>query len=129
MTSFSAFADQYFTLRPAPRSAAKPTSSQSIESLAFTHALVALAAQLSAIDGTPKKSEYAAFQSMFVAEGEADENKLRSLFIKHVNAETNSLQYARKITAITSGQVGLRQEIFTRFERIASADGMLNAAE
>lgn len=130
MTSFNAFADEYFSL---PRTAARPSASaaptRSVESLAFTHALVALAAQLSAVDGTPKKTEYFAFQSLFVAEGEADEAKLRSLFVKHVGGSTSSLQYARQITAITTGQAGLRQEIFARFVRIATADGALNAAE
>lgn len=133
MTSFNAFADEYFSPRaPRVREAApapKTVPAQSVESLAFTHALVALAAHLSAVDGTPQKSEYLAFQSLFVAEGEADEAKLRSLFVKHVGAQTPSLQYARQITAITTGQLGLRQEIFARFVRIATADGMLNAAE
>lgn len=131
MTSFTAFADEYFS--PARtrvrQSVATAVPTQSVESLAFTHALVALAAQLSAVDGTPKKSEYFAFQSLFVAQGEADEGKLRSLFVKHVGASTSSLQYARQITAITIGQKGLRQEIFARFVRIATADGALNAAE
>ncbi len=130
MTSFTAFADEYFSLPRTPVRAASPTApTQSVEALAFTHALVALAAQLSAVDGTPKKTEYLAFQSLFVAEGHADEGKLRSLFVKHVGGNTSSLQYARQITAITTGQTGLRQEIFARFVRIATADGALNAAE
>lgn len=130
MTSFTAFADEYFSpSRPQARAASPAVPTQSVESLAFTHALVALAAQLSAIDGTPTKSEYYAFQSLFVAEGEADEAKLRSLFVKHVGASTSSLQYARQITAITTGQLALRKEIFARFVRIATADGALNAAE
>lgn len=130
MTSFTAFADEYFSLPRTPvRDAAPVATAPSIESLAFTHALVALAAQLAAVDGTPKRTEYLAFQSLFVAEGHVDEGKLRSLFVKHVGAGTSSLQYARQITAITAGQIGLRQEIFARFVRIATADGALNAAE
>lgn len=130
MTSFNAFADEYFSPRATGHRAATPTvKTQSVEALAFTHALVALAAQLAAIDGTPQKSEYLAFQSLFVAEGVADEAKLRSLFVKHVGPTSSSLQYARQITAITTGQMGLRQEIFARFVRIATADGALNAAE
>ena len=130
MTSFNAFADEYFSPRATGRREATPqVTAQSVEALAFTHALVALAAQLAAIDGTPQKSEYLAFQSLFVAEGEADEAKLRSLFVKHVGPNSSSLQYARQITAITTGQMGLRQEIFARFVRIATADGALNAAE
>lgn len=133
MTSFNAFADEYFSPRASRQretvSAAQTVPAQSVESLAFTHALVALAAHLAAVDGTPQKSEYLAFQSLFVAEGVADEAKLRSLFVKHVGAQGSSLQYARQITAITTGQLGLRQEIFARFVRIATADGMLNAAE
>lgn len=129
MTSYSAFADAYFTARR-PRAAAAPATRQkTVESLAFTHALVALAAQLSAIDGTPKKSEYLAFQNLFVAQGEADEAKLRSLFVKHVGERSSLLQYARQVAALTGNQMSLRQDIFVRYVRIATADGSLNAAE
>lgn len=129
MTSFAAFADDYYPARSTATPVVPAASAPSVESLAFTHALVALAAQLSAVDGTPSKVEYLAFQSLFVAEGEADETKLRNLFVKHVGQGGSTVQYARQITAITSGQLGLRQEIFVRFVRIATADGMLNAAE
>lgn len=130
MTSFNAFADEYFSLPRTPaRATVASVPAQSVESLAFTHALVALSAQLAAVDGTPNKTEYFAFESLFVAEGHANEAKLRSLFVKHVGGNTSSLQYARQITAITTGQMGLRQEIFARFVRIATADGALNAAE
>ena len=130
MTAYSAFADEYF----APQRAAKKTreavpSAQAVEQLAFTHALVALAAQLSAVDGTPKKSEYLAFQSLFVAQGDADEGKLRNLFVKHVNERGSLLQYARQVTALTGNQPTLRREIFLRLVRIATVDGLLNAAE
>ena len=128
MTSFAAFADEYFPPRPKAAAAPAPRPATS-ESLAFSHALVALAAQLAAVDGTPQPSEYRAFHGLFVAEDGTDEQKLRSLFVKHAGTGAPGLQYARQITAITTGQEGLRQEIFARLVRIATADGALNAAE
>jgi DnaJ like chaperone protein len=127
MSSITAFADQDLTAPAAEGNGAVVQSD--IESASFTHALVALAAMLSAVDGTPNNAEYLAFQSLFVADGAADETKLRSMFVKLVRERASSLQYARQIAAMTKTQSTLRREIFVRLVRIGTADGMLNAAE
>jgi DnaJ like chaperone protein len=125
MTHFTAFADAY----DAPAQRVQTAVQGSVESLAFTHALVALAAQLSAVDGKPQQAEYYAFQSLFVS-NEADEVKLRSLFVKHVGGQGgSSRQYAAQVAALTSNQPQLRYDIFLRLVRVATSDGMLNAAE
>lgn len=129
MTTYSAFADEYFAPHRDAKKIRETVASETVEQLAFTHALVALAAQLAAVDGTPSKSEYLAFQNLFVAEGQADVGKIRSLFVKHVNERGSLLQYARQVTALTGNQPTLRREIFLRLVRIATADGLLNAAE
>lgn len=126
MTSFTAFAESYM---PQPRARMAAEAASPIESASFTHALVALAATLSAVDGMPNHAEMMAFQSLFVADGAADEAKLSTMFAKHVREQSPSLQYARQIAAMTSAPSGLRREIFVRLVRIATADGMLNAAE
>lgn len=132
MTSFAAFAEEYFAAPAAhtPRREAMPQSNVgAVDALAFRHALTALAATLAAVNGVPGKAEYLAFVSLFVAEDAADEARLRSLFVKHVNARSSALQYARQLAALTTHQPVLRNEIFVRLIRVATADGMLNAAE
>lgn len=130
MTSFNAFAEEYFAApaaRPAVRRAA--ASVPVVDAFAFTHALIALSAKLSAVDGAPTKAEYLAFTSLFLNPGDMNDAQVRSLFVKHVSERSSALQYARQLVELTAQQVDLRHEIFARLVRVATADGMLNAAE
>ena len=99
-----------------------------IASVTFHHALVAMAAKLAAVDGTPNKAEYAAFAVLF-SDGVMPESTLRSLFVKHVTDNSSALQYAREIAASTRGETDMHRELLSRLVRIASADAALNAAE
>jgi DnaJ like chaperone protein len=105
------------------------TSARRLESVAFTHALVALAAKLATIDGAPNKAEYAAFHALFVESDGAEAAQLRSLFVKRVTDTSPALQYAREIARMTAGQSALHHDLMSRLLRIATADAALNAAE
>ncbi len=100
-----------------------------MESMSFTHALVALAAKLASVDGTPNKAEFAAFHTLFVESDQADAAQVRSLFVKRVTDNSTALQYARQIASMTAGQPALHRELFQRLLHIATADAALNAAE
>ncbi len=100
-----------------------------IESVSFTHALVALAAKLASVDGTPNKAEFAAFHALFAETEHADAAQLRSLFVKRVTDTSPALQYARQIARMTTGQPELHLELFQCLLHIATADAALNAAE
>lgn len=126
MIAHASLVDNFFP-RTAPV-AARP-SADMVESLAFSHALMVLSAQLAAIDGYAKPAEYAAFESLFVDRAQADPHRIRAQFDKYVTEKTSLLQYARQLHALTASQPRLRQDIFVRFVRIATADGLLNAAE
>ncbi|MFM9890846.1 MAG: DnaJ family molecular chaperone [Rickettsiales bacterium] len=130
MSSFAAFVSPFFG--PVPEKPVRVTRAAvngRLESAAFTHALVALAAKLAAVDGTPNKAEYAAFYALFV-EGEGAEAALRrSTFIRMVNDHSSALQYARQIATMTVGQTDLHRDLLDRLVKIATADAALNAAE
>jgi DnaJ like chaperone protein len=99
-----------------------------LESASFTHALVALAAKLAAVDGVPNKAEYAAFNALFV-ENEQQAAPMRNVFLKQINDTSSALQYARQIAGCTPGDKALHLDLLTRLLRIATADTALNAAE
>lgn len=126
MSAFMALVSPFFT-PSAPRSVgvANPAIDFKLESAAFTHALVALAAKLAAVDGTVNQAEYAAFHALFV---EGDEAQRRSQFVKHLTDSSGALQYARQIAAMTQ-DAKLHADLFDRLVKIAVADGALNAAE
>ncbi len=97
------------------------------ESLAFTNALVALSAKLAAVDGTPNKAEYQAFEALFG--GQQDAGYMRSLFVKYQSDRSSALQFARQVASMTAGDGALHQELLQRLVRIATADAALNAGE
>lgn len=130
MSSFAAFVSPFFgPVVEKPVRMPRVEVNGRVESAAFTHALVALAAKLAAVDGSPNKAEYAAFYALFV-EGEGpDAAQARSTFIRMVNDDSSALQYARQIAAMTQGQTALHRDLIDRLVKIATADAALNAAE
>jgi DnaJ like chaperone protein len=128
MTGFSTFADMYRPVASRKPVMAKAAPGAEVEELALLHAFAALSAQLAAIDGVVKPAESLAFENLFVVSG-AHAERMQYWFAKHAAERASLLQYARQVTALTVGQHGLRQDIFSRYVRIAMADGPLNAAE
>lgn len=130
MSSFAAFVSPFFgPVVEKPVHTPRAEANKRLESAAFAHALVALAAKLAAVDGTPNKAEYAAFYALFVEGEGAAAAQARSTFIRMVNDDSSALQYARQIAAMTQGQADLHRDLIDRLVKIATADAALNAAE
>lgn len=100
-----------------------------LESVAFNHALVALAAKLACVDGAPNKAEYAAFHALFDEGDITDIARNRSIFVQRVTDNSSALQYARQIATMSYGNADLHVELMERLLRIATSDSALNAAE
>jgi DnaJ like chaperone protein len=131
MASFSHVALPLFAMPQLPKVAqvAQPVAQQVHASAVFSHAVVALVAKLVAVDGTPNKAEYSAFQALF-GEGDAVRDAhARSLFVKRVADTSPALQYARQIASVTEGNPAIQHDLMQRLLRVATADAALNAAE
>ncbi len=100
-----------------------------LESVAFHHALIALAVKCATIDGVTNKAEYAVVQSLFMAGSVIDAAQSRSWFVARANDDSSALQYARQVLAMTRDQDRLHAELLGRLLSVATADGPLNAAE
>lgn len=127
MASLASLVTPFFPMPHAASAAAPSAGASKLESATFTHALVALAAKLAAVDGAPNKAEYAAFEALFAEEQE--KAQLRSLFIKRITDTSPALQYARQIASMTVGEGALHRDLLGRLLSIAAADGAVNAAE
>ena len=99
------------------------------ESMAFTHALVALTAKVAAVDSAPNTAEFQAFSALFADADRVSTPRLRSLFMKMVGDASSALQFARQLLAMTQGDHALHAEIIEKLLVIALADGALNALE
>lgn len=100
-----------------------------LESVAFMHALVALAAKLVTIDGAANKAEYEMFHALFVENATVDTAQARSWFVQRGSDTSPALQYARQVAAMTPGETALHTDLMQRLVRVAMADAPLNAAE
>ena len=130
MASFANIMSPFVAHAPAKAPVARvAVVAPSLATASLTHALVALAAKLAVVDGTPNKAEYAAFHALFVEEAAPDALQRRSLFIKHVTDASAPLQYARQIKDATAGNAALHLDILTRLVQVANADAAINAAE
>jgi len=130
MTSLTSFMPS-FALAPTvvEPSAKNRAAAVRLQSASFTHALVALAAKLAAVDGVPTKAEYAAFQALFVEGSAAEATQVRTLFLRRVTDSSPALQYAREIAGMTQGETALHLDLLSRLLRVATADAAINAAE
>lgn len=132
MTSFASFVSPRFATPLVHTRQVEAQASNAgyahLETVAFNHALVALAAKLAVVDGAPNKAEYAAFHALFDT-SEADTAKNRNLFVQRVTDSGSALQYARQIAGMSKGNSTLHLELMHRLLRIATADAALNAGE
>lgn len=130
MTSFASILSPFTAVaQPAPAVDAKMAQHYRLESVAFQHALIALAAKLSTIDGSANKAEYAACYALFIAESQMDATQARSLFVARAMDTGSAVQYARQIAGMTVGQPALHADLLQRLLQVAAADAMPNAAE
>jgi DnaJ like chaperone protein len=97
--------------------------------VAFSHALIALAAKLAVVDGPVAAAEYAAFHALFLASTTTDAAQARSLFVQRTSDSSTAIQYARQIAAMTPGDNALHVDLLQRLFQVAVVDGPLNPAE
>ena len=130
MTSFASLVSPFTAMPHLQAGRVEVTATQmKIDTASFTHALVALAAKLAAVDGAPNKSEFAAFHALFVDGNAQDTAHVRSLFMKRIGDSSPALQYARQIASMTVGKTSLHLDLIQRLLQVATADAALNAAE
>ncbi len=113
----------------AAHAAEEAARSYRLESTAFTHSLIALAAKLAAVDGAVNPAEYSAFQVQFVNGGEMPVAQARSLFLARALDGSAALQYARQLASVLEQDEATRRDVLSRLLAVALADGPLNAAE
>lgn len=132
MIAFSTAARPFFDAFTAPLPSVtqtNPAAQMRLEAIAFTHALVALAAKLVAVDGLPNRAEYQAFATLFAEADRVDAPRLRSLFMKHLDDHSSATQYAIQLAGMTQGDATLHEELLQKLLHIATADGALHAEE
>ncbi|MFZ4541915.1 MAG: TerB family tellurite resistance protein [Rickettsiales bacterium] len=129
----SSLATQFSDFLAMPQTKARvrndAAASYRLEAVAFTHAVIALGAKLSTIDGAASKEEYAAVHALFVANGTMEEAQARSFFVQRTTDTSSALQYARQIAGMTAGQADLHADLMHRLIQVATSDAAINAAE
>lgn len=100
-----------------------------LESVAFMHSVIALAAKLVTVDGAATKAEYDVFHALFVEHATIDNAQARSWFVQRSTDTSSATQYARQIAAMTPGETAMHTDLMQRLVQVASADAPLNAAE
>lgn len=96
--------------------------------VAFTYAVIALAAKLSAVDGEATRAEYLAFRALFPTDV-AEDHKIRTLFAKAMHDGSPVEQYARQIAKLYPYRRALHTEVLDRLLKVASSDVELNTKE
>lgn len=129
MTSFAELLIQFATLPQVVSQPVEAGRETQVEAATFNHAVIALAAKLAAVDGTPNTAEYGAFHALFVANSSMDSAQARSLFVQRAGDSSSAQQYARALAVMTSGDHALHGDLLKRLLQVATADGMVNAAE
>lgn len=95
---------------------------------AFTIALVALAAKMAKADGVAVSVEAAAFERWF--EVPADQREaVRRVFDLAKRDIAGYESYAEQIARLLAGEPDIRRDVFECLFHVASADGVLHAAE
>ncbi len=96
--------------------------------IAFTFAIIALAAKLAQVDGVVSKQSYWAFREVFPMQASED-TKIRSLFLMAMNEQSQPDQYVRQIVRLFPGRISLYREIVNRLLKVATADSGLSAGQ
>ena len=77
MTSFAELLIEFASLPQAVNQPVDAGQAAQVEAVAFTHATIALAAKLAAVDGIVNTAEYGAFHALFVANSAMDSAQAR----------------------------------------------------
>ncbi|MGB1539738.1 MAG: TerB family tellurite resistance protein [Rickettsiales bacterium] len=116
-----------FNMRAAKEAAARESENEDFRQMAFTFAVIALAAKLSQVDGSTSREEFVAFREVFPMPA-SEHGKIRKLFdmAAHDGAEVE--QYARQVARLFP-RAELLQDVLLRLFKVAVADGVLSTGE
>lgn len=105
-------------------------SHDNFREMAFTFAVIALAAKLAAADGEPKNDEFIAFREAFPMPS-SEHEKIRRLFSLAVRDGVQAVDHARRIALLfpPSSHQRLLNDVLARLLRVATADGPIRRAE
>lgn len=98
------------------------------EEVAFTLAVIALAARLINADGGESQREYKAFLQAFPMPN-SESNKIRRLYNAACRDKTPAAFYARHIAGLYPGKQELFCQLLRRLFQVAAADGPINLRE
>jgi len=114
-------------LAPADAAAARSTADKK-ESVAFTIAVVALAAKMSRADGAVSEAELATFNRLFQVDP-AEEANVRWVFERARRSAAGPEAYARQIASMFPHEPEVLEELMETLFLIARADGKVTPAE
>tara|TARA_B100000989_G_scaffold293498_1_gene271000 strand:- start:143 stop:907 length:765 start_codon:yes stop_codon:yes gene_type:complete len=120
--------EQTGTFARAEQIAKAETDSDTARDVAFTFAVIALAAKLIKSDDNVSTQEYRAFRDVFPMRSK-EETKIRSLFLMAMNELSSAHQYARQIVSLYPERKSLYREVLNRLFQVATADAALNTQE
>ena len=117
-------------LRQARRQFVELDGSDSFRQMAFTFAIIALAAKLARVDGEPTADEFAAFREQFPMPA-SETDKIRNLFEMAARDDSDGLHHARQIADLfpATKHKDFRISVLRRLLQVALADGALTEGE
>lgn len=98
--------------------------------LAFSFAVIALAAKLAQVDGEVTEKEFNAFRAMFPVP-ESEEGKIRDLFQSASRDNSDPLVYARQVCGFfpPESHAKMLQDVLAKLVKVAAVDGALADTE
>lgn len=105
-------------------------SHDNFRQMAFTFAVIALAAKLCAADGKPTRDEFMAFREAFPMPA-GEHEKIRRLFGMALRDGADATDHARRVAALfpPARHRALLRELLARLMRVAGSDGAINPCE
>lgn len=98
--------------------------------MAFTFAVIALAANVSKADGDPSREEFLAFRDAFPMPA-TEHEKIHQLYTLALRDEADVVHHARRIATLfpVAAYRRLLGDVLSRLVRVAAVDGALNMQE
>lgn len=105
-------------------------SDDNFREMAFTFAVIALAAKLAAADGNPTREEFIVFREVFPMPA-SEHEKIRRLFGMALRDDAKAADHARRIATLfpPARHRALLCDVLSRLFRVATADGNMHPRE
>lgn len=101
-------------------------SKDNFREIAFTFAVIALAAKLTCVDGQPTREEFIVFREVFPMPA-SEHEKIRRLFQMAIRDGAKAVDHARRIATLfpPSRHRRLLSDVLSRLFKVATADGAM----